>query len=94
MRGCEAINIVRDMLVCLKPVVFAGDATVQVVAMTAILLLFASLLCRLWPWRTEVAIYSDVGITFGLDDVTTGAAFLVEVYTFDVSNSHPGTSQN
>ena len=88
-----AIYIVRGTLVCLVPVNFAGVSMVQVVAMTAILLLFAGLLCRLWPWRTEVANYTDVDITFGLVNVMTGAAFLVEVYTFDPPKSHPGTGQ-
>ena len=43
----------------LVPVAFAGDPMVQVLSMGAILILFAGLQSRLWPWRTEFANWSD-----------------------------------
>ena len=43
----------------LVPVAFAGDAMIQVLSMGAILILFAVLQSKLWPWRTEFANYSD-----------------------------------
>ena len=61
------------------PVAFAGDSMVQVISMGSILVLFAGLQCKLWPWRTEFANYSDLGMNFGLLLCMMGAAFLVDV---------------
>ena len=55
-----AIYIVRGTLVALVPVVFAGDAMVQVLSMGTVLILFAGLQSRLWPWRTDFANYADL----------------------------------
>ena len=74
-----AVYIVRGTLVALVPVTFAGDAMVQVLSMGAILILFAGLQSRLWPWRTEFANFSDLGINFGLLLCMMGGAFLVDV---------------
>ena len=63
----------------LVPVVFAVDAMVQVLSMVSILVLFAGVQSRLWPWRTETANLSDLGINFGLLLCMLGAAFLVGV---------------
>ena len=63
----------------LVPVAFAGDAMVQVLSMGAILILFAGAQRKLWPWRTEFANWSDLGINFGLLLCMMGAAFLVDV---------------
>ena len=61
------------------PVAFAGDSMVQVISMGSILVLFAGLQSKLWPWRTEFANYSDLGMNFGLLLCMMGAAFLVDV---------------
>ncbi len=53
------IYIVRGTLVAMVPVAFAGDSMVQVISMGSILVLFAGLQSRLWPWRTEFANYAD-----------------------------------
>jgi hypothetical protein len=66
-------------LVALVPVVFAGEAMVQVLAMGSVLVLFAGLQCRLWPWRTEFANISDLFTNFGLLLCMMGAAFLVDI---------------
>ncbi len=55
------VYIVRGTLVALVPVVFAGNAMVQVLAMGSVLVLFAGLQSRLWPWRTEFANWSARG---------------------------------
>jgi hypothetical protein len=44
------IYIVRGTLVTLVPVLFAGHAMVQVVGMATVLIVFAGLQSRLWPW--------------------------------------------
>ncbi len=41
------------------PVAFAGDPMVQVLSMGGILIFFAGLQSKLWPWRTEGANYAD-----------------------------------
>ena len=61
------------------PVAFAGDSMVQGISMGSILVLFAGLQSKLWPWRTEFANYSDLGMNFGLLLCMMGAAFLVDV---------------
>ena len=61
------------------PVAFAGDSMVQVISMGSVLVLFAGLQSKLWPWRTEFANYSDLGMNFGLLLCMMGAAFLVDV---------------
>jgi hypothetical protein len=73
------IYIARGTMVAMVPVVFAGDSMVQVISMGSILILFAGLQSKLWPWRTEFANYSDLGINFGLLLCMMGAAFLVDV---------------
>ena len=63
----------------LVPVVFAGNAMVQVLAMGSVLVLFAALQSKLWPWRTEFANISDLLTNFGLLLCMMGAAFLVDI---------------
>merc|ERR1719428_859146 len=43
------------------------------------LLLFAGLQVKLWPWRTDFANYSDLWMNFGLLLCMMGASFLVDI---------------
>ena len=58
------IYIARGTLVAMVPVAFAGDSMVQVISMGSILVLFAGLQCKLWPWRTEFANYAGPVLDF------------------------------
>lgn len=71
--------LLRNIIVSLVPVAFAAVPEVQMVIMGAVLVTFGAVQVRLWPWRTTLANYTDLAITFILQVVLLGIAPLLEV---------------
>jgi len=72
------IQLTRNLLVALIPVVFVSIVPLQVVLMGCVLLIGGAIQTQVWPWKTDFANRSDEVVSFGLVIIIIAAAPLMD----------------
>lgn len=69
--------LLRNAMLALFPVIFTPVPSLQIEIMGFVLLTASALQIRLWPWRTELANYTDLAINLLLQILLLGVSPLV-----------------